>query len=67
MRHPSLPAGQTITVAEIAVAHHRAAGWELAEAPAPALSVEQAPPFTEGGDTPDPVAPKRRRTQKEDI
>lgn len=71
MRHPNLPPEQTITVAAIAAAHHQAAGWQLVEdkpaRPMPTLTALEAPPAVEDGDTQDPVAPKRRRTQKEDI
>ncbi|MGQ4513697.1 hypothetical protein [Streptomyces sp. DW26H14] len=76
MRHPSLPPEQTITVLAIAAPHHRAAGWvpvddaPAAQAepdPAPELPAPEGPLALEASDTPDPVAPKRRRTQKEDI
>lgn len=70
MRHPKLPSGQVIEVAAISVPHFRAAGWLLVdEAPAVAAatpSALDAPPAVDDGDTPTPVALKRRRTQKED-
>jgi len=68
MRHPKLPPEQTITVAAVAVPHHRAAGWtpvDEAESAPPAPAEPQEQPAVEGGES-EPVAPKRRRAQKED-
>lgn len=63
LRHPALPPEQTITVPPAAVPHHQAAGWQPEDAAPGKAPAEQ--PAEDGGE-PKTVAPKRRRTQKED-
>jgi hypothetical protein len=43
MRHPTLPPEQLVEVPEKSVPHHQAAGWEIAEAPAPKPKLLPAP------------------------
>lgn len=66
MRHPGLPPDQTIAVDERAVPHHGAAGWQVVtHTPEPAAEPEPQEQPAVGGES-EPVAPKRRRAQKED-
>lgn len=65
MRHPNLPDEQTITVAERAVPHHRAAGWVVVDDPAPKPQAEPEPasePAPDAAETTEPPARRRRRT-----
>lgn len=66
LRHPTLPEGQTITVAASAVPHHRAAGWVPVDPPAPEptpVDEPAAPELPAAPDSPDP-APKPARTRR---
>jgi hypothetical protein len=66
MRHPTLPPTQTITVTQRSVPHHQAAGWEVVvDVPATKPQAVHHQP-ADGGDSSEPVAPKRRRAHKEE-
>ncbi|SMF86126.1 hypothetical protein [Streptomyces sp. Amel2xC10] len=52
MRHPTLPPEQLIEVPERAVPHHQAAGWEIAEPPAPKPKLPPAHVPTRDGAAP---------------
>lgn len=66
MRHPTLPADQTVEVDERLVAGHRAAGWVVVDTPTQpeeAPAVDEDSPATAGDmSEPAPEKPSRRRT-----
>jgi hypothetical protein len=68
MRHPDLPADQLIEIDERLVPGHRAAGWEVTEAPPkPSRKSEEEASAEQVEETeePAPERPARRRAPKE--
>ena len=67
MRHPDLPAEQTIEVDALAVPHHAGSGWEpVTEEPADVQAATEAPAPSEGTTAAEQdKAPQRRRAPKE--
>lgn len=66
MQHPQLPRDQLIEVPESSVPHHRAAGWQVVDAPPVEPRLPAAPQPSEGSESSaPPTPPKRRRAPKE--